>query len=85
MTPIEHKELKGITIKNIAVTILSTASIVASVMTSYFNLKSDVSDLRLRQETTDRISEIRLKVLENRVNILQQEVQEIKEEQLKIH
>jgi len=78
MTAIEQHELKGITIKNIIVTIVSTASIVASVMTTYFNLKNDMSQLRDRQETTDRVNEIRLKVLESQVNVLQQQVQEIK-------
>ena len=78
MTAIEHQELKGITVKNIIVTIVSTASIVASVMTTYFNLKNDMNQLRDRQETTDRVNEIRLKVLESQVNILQQQVQEIK-------
>lgn len=78
MTAIEHKELKGITVKNMFVTIFSTASIVASVMTTYFNLKSDVNEVRNRQETTDRVNEIRLKVLESQVSILQQQVQEIK-------
>jgi putative exporter of polyketide antibiotics len=83
MTAIEHKELKGITIKNIIVTIISTASIVVSVMTTYFNLKNDMNELRDRQETTDRVNEIRLKVLESQVSVLQQEVQEIKYKQLK--
>ncbi len=72
MTAIEHKELKGITVKNIIVTIVSTASIVVSVMTTYFN-----------HETTERINEIRLKVLESEVGVLQQEIQEIKYKQLK--
>jgi len=83
MTAIEHKELKGITVKNIIVTVVSTASIVASVMTTYFNLKNDMNELRNRQETTDRVNEIRLKVLESQVSILQQEVQEIKYKQIK--
>ncbi|WP_461451066.1 hypothetical protein [Mucilaginibacter sp.] len=82
MTAIEHQELKGITIKNIIVTVVSTASIVASVMTTYFNLKNDMSQLRNKQETTDRVNEIRLKVLESEVNILQQQLQEIKYKQL---
>jgi hypothetical protein len=82
MTAIEHQELKGITIKNIIVTVVSTASIVISVMTTYFNLKNDVSQLRDHQETTDRVNEIRLKVLESEVNILQQQVQEIKYKQI---
>jgi len=83
MTAIEHKELKGITVKNIIVNVVSTASIVASVMTTYFNLKNDMNELRNRQETTDRVNEIRLKVLESQVSILQQEVQEIKYKQIK--
>jgi len=37
-----------------------------------------MNQLRDRQETTDRVNEIRLKVLESQVNILQQQVQEIK-------
>lgn len=78
MTAIEHKELKGITIKNIVVTVVSTASIVASVMTTYFNLKGDVAELRVKQETTDRFNEIRLKLLESNVAVLQQEIQQIK-------
>jgi len=78
MTAIEHKELKGITVKSIVVTIMSTASIVASVMTTYFNLKTEVTELRDRQETIDRVNELRLKVLESQVGILQQQVQEIK-------
>jgi len=82
MTAIEQRELKGITIKNIIVTIFSTASIVASIMTTYFNLKSDVAELRNKQEITDRVNEIRLKLLESQVAVLQQEVQEIKYKQL---
>jgi hypothetical protein len=66
----------------VVITILSTASIVASVMTTYFNLKSDVAELRNKQETTDRVNEIRLKLLESEVAVLQQEVQEIKYKQL---
>lgn len=77
MTAIEHKELKGITIRNMVVTITSTASIVAAVMTTYFNLQSNISDIKNKQETTERVNEIRLKVLEGQVAVLQQEVQEL--------
>lgn len=77
MTAIEHRELKGITIKNLIVTVASTASIVISVMTTYFQLKSDIHDVRTTQETQARINEIRLKVLEGNVAVLQQEVDEL--------
>jgi hypothetical protein len=77
MTTIEHRELKGITIKNLLVTIFSTASIVASVMTSYLQLKSDIHDIKLSQETQNRVYNIRLKVLETQVSVLQREMDEL--------
>jgi hypothetical protein len=78
MTTIEHKELKGITLKNLLVTIISTASIVASVMTTYFQLKGDIHDVRISQETQSRVYDIRLRVLETQVTVLQRQVDEIK-------
>lgn len=78
MTAIEHKELKGITIRNLLVTIVSTASIVASVMTTYFGLKTDIREIKASQQTETRINNIRLKILEDDVALLQREVDEIK-------
>lgn len=83
MTAIEHRELKGITIKNLVVTIVSTASIVVSVMTSYFQLKGDINEIRTAQESQSRINELRLKVLEGNVAVLQQQVREINNKQIK--
>jgi len=77
MTTIEHRELKGITIKNLLVTIISTASIVASVVTSYLQLKNDIHDIKINQETQYRIYDIRLKVLETNVTVLQHRVDEM--------
>ena len=79
MTTIEHREIKGITLKNIVVTVLSTISIVMSVMTTYFQLKSDIKDVRSTQEIQSRVNEIRLKVLEGQVAILQQDVNKLKD------
>ena len=74
MTAIEHKELKGITLRNLVITIGSTISIVASVLTTYFNLKSDMQSLQTQNEITNRVYDIRLKVLETNVALLQQEI-----------
>lgn len=84
MTTIEHKELKGITLKNLVVTIISTASIVASVMTTYFQLKEEIREVRITQEAQNRVNEIRLKVLEGQVAILQQQVEDLKTERVGI-
>ena len=78
MTAIEHKELKGITVKNLVVTIVSTASIVASVMTTYFDLRNDINDVKSAQETQARIYEIRLKIVEDEVSVLQKQLDQIK-------
>jgi len=78
MTAIEHQELKGITLKNLAVTIVSTASIVASVMTTYFGLKNDIQQIKSSQEMQSKINNIRIKILEDDVALLQKQVSEIK-------
>ena len=78
MTAIEHRELKGITIKNLVVTIMGTASIVASVMTTYFGLRSEIEGIRISQQTEERINNMRIKVLEDEMVLLQREVDEIK-------
>jgi hypothetical protein len=80
MTTFEHKELKGITIKNMALTIFSTASIVVSVMTTYFQLKGDIKDVRVQNEAQTRVNDIRLRVLEGQVALLQKQVEDIKDE-----
>lgn len=74
MTAIEHKELKGITLKNFITTIASTISIVSLVLTTYFNLQSAIQDVRSQNEVTNRVYDIRLKVLETEVNELRQEI-----------
>jgi len=78
MTTFEHREIRGITIKNMIVTIASTASIVISVMTTYFQLKGDMQDIRATQETQARVNEIRLKTVEAQVQLLSSEVAELK-------
>ncbi len=74
MTAIEHTELKGITIRNMIVTVISTASIVASVMTTYYGLKNDIMEIKSTQETETRINNIRIKMLEGQVTLLRAEI-----------
>lgn len=66
---IEHTQLRGLTIKNMIVTIACTASIVVTVMTAYNGLKSqnDINDLRIR------VTEARITVLEQQIHEMQQQ------------
>jgi len=79
MTTLEQSHLKGFTLKNLIVTIVGTTSIVTSVMTTYFALKDDVKDLKNSTEVINRVNDMRLKILETQVQILQQDVKELKE------
>lgn len=70
----------SITIDDISLLVGSdTDYVVASVMTTYFNLQENISDIKNHQETTNRVNEIRLKLLEGEVAVLQQQVEKIKE------
>jgi len=73
----EHNQLRGITIKNMLVTIGSTAMIVASVLTTYFNLKADMKDKWDEQTTQNRVTDIRLKVAEDNIKILTQKIDDL--------
>ncbi|WP_348099042.1 hypothetical protein [Mucilaginibacter sp.] len=47
-------------------------------MTTYFELKEDIRNVKTRQDSQTRVNEIRLKVLEGQVALLQREVENIK-------
>jgi len=79
MTAIEHQQLKGITVRNFILTIASTISIVVSIMTTYFNLKADISDVKAQNEITNRVTDLRLKTLEVEFALLQADVDRLKE------
>jgi trans-aconitate methyltransferase len=48
-------------------------------MTTYFQLKEDIRDVRTQQDTQNRINDIRLKVLEDHVNLLQKQIDELQD------
>lgn len=77
MTGIENQTLKGITIKNMVVTVVCTASIVASVMGTYYSLRDDIKSSTRQSEEHQRINELRLNSLENRQNIIDQQIREL--------
>lgn len=75
---LENQLLRGATIKNYIVTIISTASIVTSVLCTYFGLKSDMQEMRQSQQTETRVNNIRIGVLEQQVSLLQEQMRTLK-------
>lgn len=75
----EHSQLRGITIKNMIVTIVCTATLVSAIMTAYFGIKSDMRDIQANQNTYNKITDLRLKAVEDRENLLEFQITELKE------
>ncbi len=75
---IEHLELRGLTVKNLIVTIGCTISICTTVILAYTGMKSDMQGLKDTQETTNRVNELRIKNLENTVQFQQSEIDALK-------
>lgn len=73
----EHSQLKGITIKNMIVTVVCTATIVASVLGSYNALKNDLIEQRYSQEEQNKILDIRIRVVEDQQKILSQQIRDL--------
>ena len=74
---IENKEIRGITPKTVYLTIVSTASIILSIATIYFALKADIQRISDDTNTTNRINEIRIKLLEERISTQELEIKQI--------
>lgn len=74
----EHSQLRGITIKNMIVTIVCTATLVSTMMGAYFGIKSDIKDIRDNQNTYNKITDLRLKAVEDRQNLLELQISDLK-------
>lgn len=74
----EHNQLRGITIKNMIVTIVCTATLVTTILTTYFGLKDDMKDIRDNQNTYNKITDLRLKAIEDRQNFFELQISEMK-------
>jgi hypothetical protein len=74
----EHTALRGITIKNMIVTIVCTATIVISVMATYQGLRSDMNSQNLNQNNQNKIFELRIKIIEDEVSIINNRIDELK-------
>lgn len=73
----EHSELKGITIKNMIVTVICTATLVITIMGSYAGLKAEISDVRHDQSEHDKITDLRIRVVEDQQKILSEQIKEL--------
>lgn len=74
----EHSQLRGITIKNMMVTIVCTATLVSTILASYYGIRDDMKDIKDNQNTYNKITDLRLKAIEDRQNILEMQIGELR-------
>jgi uncharacterized protein YlxW (UPF0749 family) len=78
MSPIEEKEIRGLSIKNLIAIVSCTVAIVSSVLTTYFLMKSEIQELKNSKVYDEKILDMRFKLLETKYDLLQAQVNEIK-------
>ena len=66
MTPVEEKEIKGITLKNVMWLISSTVTVVTSVLLTYSSLSSKIDAFMIKKGGEDAIQNMKLQNLEKK-------------------
>lgn len=78
MSPIEEKEIRGLSVKNLIAIVSCTVAIVSSVLTTYFLMKSEIQELKNSKVYDEKILDMRFKLLETKYDLLQAQVNEVK-------
>lgn len=72
--PVDKREIRGINFSLIRATMITIISIVASISVTYYNLKSgqtnvenSITEMRLMLENSNKITDLKLKTIENEI------------------
>lgn len=80
MTPLETKELRGVSVKLLAWLVGSTATIVVSVMTSYFTLSSKIDTLQRDKAADERFNDLKIQTIQTQVQGIQVQIENLRNE-----
>jgi len=78
MTAIENQAIKGITIGNVKSMVVSTAIICSVVIGTYYKLISKVDSIAQTSEANNRMIDLRLNFLEQKISALEIQINQIK-------
>jgi hypothetical protein len=78
MTAIENQTIKGITIGNVKSLVISTAVICSVVIGTYYKLISKVEGIAQSTEANNKLIDVRLNYLEQKINALEIQINQIK-------
>lgn len=68
--PIESKELRGISIRTMLTVIICTGSIMLTVLGTYFNLKADVTDVRVTKDSDAKLNDLKMRIMDQRIDAM---------------
>ena len=80
MTPVEMKEIRGITPKAIAWLIVSTVSIVTSVFVTSSQITNKLETYIIKQDGVNSLQDMRIKNNEDKINRNGDDIKEVRKE-----
>lgn len=85
MTPLENKEIRGMSYKNLLALIIATVSICTTVLISYSSLKAQIVKTQANQDNAQvaynadqKYTELRLTVMERTLTLIQMQIDNLK-------
>lgn len=78
MTTFENQQIKGMTIGTFKTVLLSTIVICSTVMGIYYGLVTKIEKIAQTTETNNKLIELRLSYLEQKINALEIQINKIK-------
>jgi len=78
MTPIETKEIRGLSFKGLLTILLSTISICGTVVGTYFSLNAKIDTIRIEKVNEDKLTDLRIKTIEAQVEALKTSIETIR-------
>jgi hypothetical protein len=75
----ENQQIKGVTIGTVKTIIVSTAVICSTVIGIYYGLVTKIEKIAQTTETNNKLIELRLSYLEQKMNALEIQINKIKQ------
>ena len=79
MTTFENQQIKGVTVGTFRTIIVSTAVTCSSILAIYYGLVTKIEKIGQASETNNKLIELRLAYLEEKMNALEIQINQIKQ------
>jgi uncharacterized membrane protein YqhA len=78
MTAIENQQIKGLTIGTFKTILVSTVVICSTIIGIYYSLVTKIDKISQSTESSNKLTELRLSYLEQKINALEIQINQIK-------